>query len=182
MVLKNKNSPSGALTLLNRQFQKKLDITALPSCVIIRLFFRARQLPGPRVGQGLPPRAIAEVESSCATCRPSCQPLVRCREEQLVNIPVAVRVTPGIQLLLRQPQLLQLPRDTCTTSRQWPIPTVEGRAQVNFFLRVFFCYITSSQYRAPTHFRPLRHIFVHFCGLPTAFMLRHGQHCQVISK
>ena len=26
-------------------------------------------------------------------------------------------------------------------------------------------------YRAPTDFRPLRHIFVHFCGLPTAFML-----------
>ena len=26
-------------------------------------------------------------------------------------------------------------------------------------------------YRAPTDFRPLRHIFVHFCGLPTAFMM-----------
>ena len=26
-------------------------------------------------------------------------------------------------------------------------------------------------YRAPTDFRPLRRIFVHFCGLPAAFML-----------
>ena len=26
-------------------------------------------------------------------------------------------------------------------------------------------------YRALTDFRPLRHIFVNFCGLPTAFML-----------
>ena len=87
----------------------------------------------------LPPRATAEVESSCATCRPSCQPLVRGREEQLVNIPAAARVTHGIQLLLllRQPQLLQLPRDTCTTSLQWHIPTAEGRAQVRFFLRFF---------------------------------------------
>ena len=36
-------------------------------------------------------------------------------------------------------------------------------------------------YRAPTDFRPLRHIFVHFCGLPTAFML-HLQHYQVKRK
>ena len=37
------------------------------------------------------------------------------------------------------------------------------------------------RYRAPTDFRPLRHIFVHFCGLPTAFML-HLQHYQVKRK
>ena len=36
-------------------------------------------------------------------------------------------------------------------------------------------------YRAPTDFRPLRHIFVHFLGLPTAFML-YWQHYQVKRK
>ena len=36
-------------------------------------------------------------------------------------------------------------------------------------------------YRAPTDFRPLQHIFVHFCGLPTAFML-HWQHYKVKGK
>ena len=95
------------------------------------------------MGQGLPPLAITEVESSCATCLPSCQPLGG-REEQLVNIPAAARVTHVTQLLLRQQQLLrQLPTDTCTTIRQWPTPTAEDRAQVRFFLRFyqsFFCY------------------------------------------
>ena len=40
---------------------------------------------------------------------------------------------------------------------------------------------TLSYYHALSDFRPLRHIFVHFCGLPTAFML-HWQHYQVKRK
>lgn len=79
------------------------------------------------MGQVLPPLAIAEVESSCATCLPSCQPL---GGREVVNIPAAAHVTHVIQLLLGQQQLLrQLPTDTCTTIRQWPIPTAEDRAQ-----------------------------------------------------
>ena len=56
-----------------------------------------------------------------------------------------------------------------------------GASSSEWQLQVWSLIRSIFQYRAPTDFRPLRHIFVHFCGLPTAFML-HWQHCQVMSE
>ena len=60
------------------------------------------------------------------------------------------------------------------TKTGWP------RKTITTTIALLLCFGTP-RYRAPTDFRPLRHIFVHFCGLPTAFML-HWQHYQVKGK
>ena len=49
--------------------------------------------------------------------------------------------------------------------------TVHWTAMLHTFMQRGMVETFVYMYRAPTDFCPLRHIFVHFCGLPTAFML-----------
>ena len=95
----------------------------------------------------------------------------------------AQTVTPAAEIIRES---VKYPSLTLTTIMLWThfkYVTInqEGHHSYLFFGNCDSKEMVITRYRAPTDFRPLRHIFVHFCGLPMAFML-HWQHYQVKRK